>query len=220
MTEMEQVKPLAPSSHPIIFEDDHAISMELKKHRSRKFIKCCGCIAALVIILSVTLLVLIFTVLQVKEPEMKMNSVMIQGLDRISQATLNHTTNLTVIVDVSVKNPNVASFKFTNTTTSIYYGGMVVGEGRNPPGIAKARRTLRMNVTIDVILEKVLGVERFSSDWSLRTLPMSSYTMVDGRVKIIGVFKKHVVVKMNCTMTVNITSRGIQDQNCKHSVLL
>ncbi|CAL5360139.1 unnamed protein product [Camellia sinensis] len=215
MTEMEQIKPLAPSSHRIIFEDDHAISTELKKHRSLKFIKCCGCIVALVLILSVTLLVLIFTVLKVKEPEMKMNSMMVQGLDRV-----NPTTNLTVIVDVSVKNPNVASFKFTNSTTSIYYGGMVVGEGRNPPGIAKARRTLRMNVTIDVILEKVVGVERFSSDWSSRTLLMSSYTMVDGRVKIIGVFKKHVVVKMNCTMTVNITSRGIQDQNCKHSVLL
>ncbi|KAL6986329.1 hypothetical protein U1Q18_019696 [Sarracenia purpurea var. burkii] len=225
MAEEEQVKPLAPAAKRISIDDDYyaayvSISTELRhQHRPKNCVKCCGCIAALILIQAVIVLVLIFTVFHVKDPVLKMNSVKIQGLDLINGATLRPGANLTVTADVSVKNPNIASFKFSNaTTTTVYYDGVVVGEGRNPPGVAKARRTLRRNVTIDVMLERILVVPRLRSDLSFGALNISSFTSVSGRVKILKIFKKHVVVKMNCTMTVNVTSQAIQDQNCRPSV--
>ena len=50
-----------------------------------------------------------------------------------------------------------------------------------------------------------------------------SYTRVSGKMKIMGIVKKHVTVKMNCTMdvTVNIPRRqAIQDVecNCKNNI--
>ena len=140
-----QLKPLAPAAHRIsIDEADRALSMALRRH------KCCGCAAALVLIQAVVVLILIFTVFQVKDPVLRMNSFKMDGLDLSNP---NSGRNLTVPADVSVKNRNVASFKFTNATlTTIYYDGVAVGEGRTPPGVARARRTLRLNVTIDVML--------------------------------------------------------------------
>lgn len=213
----EQVKPLAPASHRQYFTDDNdaVFPPDSKKQRHRKYVQCCGCIAALMLIQAVVILVLIFTVFRIKDPKLKMNSVRISGLDSTNLSNLTALTNITVTADVSIKNPNVAAFKFSNvTTTTVYYGGVEVGEGRNPPGVAAAQRTLRLNVTVELAVGKLLGVARLVRDLRFGELNVSAYTKVGGRVKILGLFKKHVVVKMNCTMSVNVTSREIGDQSC------
>ncbi|CAK9141946.1 unnamed protein product [Ilex paraguariensis] len=222
MAEKEQVRPLAPAFHRInvvVVDEDDAISMELKSHhRHRKYIKCCGCITALMLIQAVIILVLVFTVFRVKNPVMKINSMKMEGLDVVNMTNLPSGTNLTVLADVSVKNPNVASFKFNNVTTSLYYDGKVVGEARTPPGHASAGRTIRMNVTVDVMLGRILAVPRLSGDLVSGLLPVSSYTSIGGRVKILKIIKRNVVVEMNCTMTVNIRSQEVQDQSCKQKI--
>uniref|UniRef100_A0A5B7C2P1 Late embryogenesis abundant protein LEA-2 subgroup domain-containing protein n=1 Tax=Davidia involucrata TaxID=16924 RepID=A0A5B7C2P1_DAVIN len=217
----EQVKPLAPAASRISIDDDHeALDFELKKYRHRKYIKCCGCITALMLIQAVVILILIFTIFRVKDPAMKMSSVSFQGFDVFNEATRRPAANMTLTAALSVKNPNVASFKFRNATTTLNYGGEKVAEARNPPGLAKARRTLQMNVTLDIMLDKMMAVPSLTSDLRLGLLNLSSYTRIRGRVKILKIIKKHVVVKMNCTMTVNIRSRSIQDQKCKRKVSL
>ncbi|KAF7151166.1 hypothetical protein RHSIM_Rhsim02G0236600 [Rhododendron simsii] len=210
----EQVKPLAPASHRQYFTDDNdaVFPLDSKKQRHRQYVQCCGCIVALMLIQAVVLLVLIFTVFRIKDPKLKMNSVRISSTNLSSLTAL---TNITVTADVSIKNPNVAAFKFSNvTTTTVYYGGVAVGEGRNPPGVAAARRTLRLNVTVELAVGKLLEVARLGSDLRFGELNVSTYTRVGGRVKILGLFKKNVVVKMNCTMSVNVTSQEIRDQSC------
>ncbi|KAK6142776.1 hypothetical protein DH2020_023124 [Rehmannia glutinosa] len=164
--------------------------------------------------------ILIFTVFKVKDPVIRMNDVTVERLDLISGTTTPRPgSNMTLNADVSVKNPNYASFRYQNTTTTLYYRGAVIGEARGPPGRAKARRTMRMNVTVDVITDRVLNQPDLGSDINSGLITMSSYTVVGGRVKIF-VVKKHVTVRMNCSMTVNITSRAIQQQKCKRKVKL
>ncbi|KAK2973767.1 hypothetical protein RJ640_018975 [Escallonia rubra] len=221
MASDEQEKPLAPTAYRISVPEDRAMSMELKRlYSNRYYVKWCGCISALFLILVVVVLVLVFTVFRVKDPVIKMNSAKIEGLDRLNVSNIDPSTNLTVIADVSVKNPNVASFKYENATTRLFYDGVVVGEARTPGGRAKARRTVRLNLTIDVMLGKILDVPRLGADLRSGVLPVSSYTSISGKVKIVNVIKRNVVVRLNCTMSVNITSRGIQDQHCRRHVSL
>ncbi|CAA2992414.1 uncharacterized protein LOC111388003 [Olea europaea var. sylvestris] len=215
----EQAKPLAPASVEIKMDENEDISTVFRRHHHRKCLTCCGCITAIFLILVMIILILVFTVFRVKDPVIKMNSVTIQGVGALLR--MNNPRpgiNLTVEADVSVKNPNVASFKFSNATTSLYYDSSVIGEAQIPAGQAKARRTLDMNVSIDVMVDKILAVPRLRSDLNSGTLPISSYTKISGKVKIINIIKKHVVVQMNCTMTVNINSQAIEDQNCKRRI--
>ncbi|KAL0312530.1 UNVERIFIED_CONTAM: hypothetical protein Sradi_5652300 [Sesamum radiatum] len=220
----EQVKPLAPAAYRITIHDDHAgtVPLEFATRRHRKCIRCCGCSAAVLLILAVMIIILMFTVFRVKDPVLKMNSVKIDGLSLLHSNTAGFQPglNLTFVADVSIKNPNVASFKFDNTTTFVYYDGTVVGEVKSPAGQARARRTLRMNVTIDVAVEKVVGVGRFKSDFDAGIFPVSTYTRISGRVRITDMIKRSVVVKMNCTMNVNTSSQGVQDRNCRRRVSL
>lgn len=208
----EQVKPLA---HANIIDEDEALSMEMKKYHNRTCLKWCGCVSALILILAMIMLILIFTAFHIKDPILKMNSVMIQGVVDNGSSTLSPRTNLTFIEGFSVKNPNVASFKYDRVNTILYYEGIVLAEATTPPGLAKARRTIPVNITIVVLVD-----DRIPND--LRNgralLPVSSYTEISGKVKISNIIKKHVLVKMNCTMTVDLRNWSARDQNCKKKV--
>ncbi|KAF3439952.1 hypothetical protein FNV43_RR18230 [Rhamnella rubrinervis] len=215
MVQNEQVRPLAPTTDHGPSSDDYEVA---KKLRRRRFIKCCGSLLALIVILAVVVVILIFTVFRVKDPVIRMNKITIIKLELVNNTIPKPGTNITITADVSVKNPNVASFKFSNTTSTLYYHGTVVGEGRGPPGQSKARRTTRMNITVDIITDRMLSNPNLQSDIGSGLLSMNSYSKVPGRVKILNVIKKHVVVTMNCTMSVNITSQAIQQQKCKRKV--
>ncbi|XP_068316527.1 late embryogenesis abundant protein At1g64065 [Pyrus communis] len=220
MVDREQVRPLAPAAiHPSSDADEAAF--HLKKVRRRKFIKCCGCITAVILIQAVVIIILAFTVFRVKEPKIKMNKVTITRLELINNNTAPKPgSNMSLIADVSVKNPNFASFKYTNTTTTLYYHGVVVGEAHGAPGHAKARRTMRMNITVDMITDRLTSDPNLRADFNSGLMTMSSYSRIPGRVKLLNIIKKHVIVKMNCTMTVNISSQAIQEQKCKRKVKL
>ncbi|XP_022735090.1 uncharacterized protein LOC111288456 [Durio zibethinus] len=218
MVEGDQVRPLAPATD-LPSSDNGEAAMHLKKLRRKKCIKCCGCIAALLAIQAVVIIILIFTVFRVKDPTIKMNGVTVTNLELINGTTTPKPgSNISVIADVSVKNPNVASFKYRNTTTTLYYYGTVVGDARGPAGHAKARRTMRMNISVDIIADRLLASPNLTADVSSGTLTMSSYSRIRGRVNMLNIIKKHVTVKMNCSMTVNITSQAIQEQKCKRKV--
>ncbi|XP_010261404.1 PREDICTED: late embryogenesis abundant protein At1g64065-like [Nelumbo nucifera] len=217
--ERDQVRPLAPVSDRVSSDEEEATHYS-KKLRQKRCIKCCGFITALVLIQAVTIIVLAFTVFRVRDPEIKMNGVTIDRLDLVNGTVPRPGVNMSLTADVSVKNPNFASFKYGNTSTTLYYRGTVIGEARNPPGHARARRTMRMNVTVDVITDRLMNNSNLQNDISSRMLTMSSYTRIGGRVNILKLVKRHVNVKMNCTMSVNLTSQAIQEQKCKRHVKL
>ncbi|KAK6947855.1 Late embryogenesis abundant protein, LEA_2 subgroup [Dillenia turbinata] len=212
MADKDQEKALAPSTaYRFRSDEDEAISIEISNKQYGRFIKCCGCFAAVFLLLAAISLVLSFTVFIVKEPKINLNNVSVDHLDQIN-TTFRSGKNLTLTADVSVKNPNVASFKFKNITTTVYYNGAIVGDALGPAGKAKAKRTLRMNVTADIIPTKLSGVQSFDRDVNRGTLNLSSYTKIEGHVKIF--FSKHVVVRLNCNFMFSITSNLILSQQC------
>lgn len=213
-------EPLAPATYRIDIDRDEGLRLptEVKPHRHRKYVMCCGCMTALILIVLVLSLVLIFTVFSAKSPKLRLNALEIEGLDRVNWTDIRPNTNLSIIADVSVKNPNMASFQFSNATTILYYDGIVVG-GANTPGTnAKAGRTFRLNVTIDVMLAKVMNVSRLQADYLSGILPMNSYTRISGKVKIWNIIKMGVVLRTNCTMIANVTSYTIRHQDCRRKV--
>lgn len=216
----DQEIPLATTTiiHRFQITVDEELSTELRKQRQgfHKCTICCGIITAVILIIAVVMLVLGFTIFHVKNPKINMNSVTIMGLDRINSTTL--LGNLTVVADVSIKNTNVAAFKFEKSNASLLYHDTVVGVADIPGGVAKARKTMRLNVTFEVIVTEIARNQQFGSDLRAGILPVESYTKINGRVKILNIIKRKVTVTMNCSIAVNVTSREIVNQECKKRV--
>ncbi|KAJ7007746.1 late embryogenesis abundant protein [Populus alba x Populus x berolinensis] len=192
MAKREQVRPLAPAAERRC-SDEEGASKHHKK-RSRKCVKYCVLVTAILVILVTAIIVLRFTVFRVKGPVIKMNGVTITKLELSNGTTPKPGVNITLIAD------------YFNTTTTLYYDRQIVGEARNGPGHARARRTMRMNVTVDIIPDRMMANPNLNADMSSGILSMTTYT------------RRNIVVKMNCSITLNITSQQIQTQKCKRKV--
>ncbi|XP_009764339.1 late embryogenesis abundant protein At1g64065-like [Nicotiana sylvestris] len=222
-----QVRPLAPASHRIHVENEETIdstfmsSMELaKKRRRKRCMKCCSCCGITTITLVVIIVILAFTVFKVKKPTIKMNSIKFDGLSYLTNSSnLQTNVNITVSADFSIKNPNAASFKFNEATTSLIYDDRVIVEVLTPAANAKARRTFRMIVNVTVMVDKLSSIPRLASDLVARKLPLSMSTSINGRVKIL-VIKKSVGIQMNCNMIVDLQTQDAKNMDCKKKVSL
>ncbi|KAK1356446.1 Immunoglobulin-like fold containing protein [Heracleum sosnowskyi] len=214
----EQERPLASHSHPITIPNDTSMlpsTDDVEKTRlRRRCVKCCGCTSAVIVIAAIILLVLFSTVFKAKDPKINLNYVTIRGLQGVNPLNLVPNTNLTIIADVSVKNPNIASFKFKNATTDIYYENVLIGEAHIPEGNAKAKKTFEMKINLDFMLQKIVGVPRLVGDLTTGSLLLTTTTSIRGRVEIIDIIRKTVGVKMDCSSTVIIADQTVQNHKC------
>ncbi|KAG1330386.1 putative Late embryogenesis abundant protein [Cocos nucifera] len=184
--------------------------------RRRRCLICCGSCTALVAVIAIVLVIVTLTVYKVKEPVMTMNSVTIKNLKIQTGSSLTSpvAVNMTLVADVSVKNPNAVSFRFGRSTTTVFYQEGEMGVAYGPPGMAGAHKTFRLNVTVDVMADRLLSDTNLIGDLAAGKLDLSTSTRVGGRVKIFLIIKHHVDVTMNCSLTVAVSNMSILGQSC------
>uniref|UniRef100_A0A1D1Y648 Peptidyl-tRNA hydrolase n=1 Tax=Anthurium amnicola TaxID=1678845 RepID=A0A1D1Y648_9ARAE len=214
----EEAKPLGPSAavYPTeTFDEEGAMQWRsaqyLRKRRGVLF--CCGCCGVLVVVLGLVALVLALTAFKVKDPVLTMNSIHFSGL-RVGGPG---PVNATLTADVSIKNPNMASYEFRNSTTELYYGGKVVAVARAPGGEVAAHRTVRLNVTVDVMADRVAGLGIPAVGFlAAGSVNLTTRTEINGRVNMFGVFRRELDVFLNCSMTMDLslTEQGVKDKVC------
>ncbi|KAL9232903.1 hypothetical protein vseg_007965 [Gypsophila vaccaria] len=200
---------------------DQAQSIEPDSNSTRKLKpsrRCCSllCLLGTIVTIITLIIILAFTVFKVKEPMMTLDSIRL-GMDDVSGLVFMPGSNITMTVDATVKNRNVGDFKFSNTTSIIFYDGIMVGQAYGPPGVAPARRSMKMNIIVEIVMARLLKAPNITSDLGSGLFTMDSYTRAVGKVKLI-IVKKSVVVEMNCTVTFNFTSQEIRDQQCKSHI--
>ncbi|RRT81594.1 hypothetical protein B296_00012663, partial [Ensete ventricosum] len=225
-TDTEQATPLAVGTkRPDNDEELPAASATRRRSRFQgRCLICGGFCAAILIIIAIVIVVLALTVFKVKEPVMTMNSVTVENLainfGTPSSSSQLFAVNMTVVADISVKNPNAASVRFGASTTAIYYRAREMGVAYGPPGSARAHRTFRINVTVDVMADRILGDANLFDDLAAGSIAVTTATKVGGRVKVLGMFKHHVDVMMNCSITMAVANQSIVGQNCNQKVRL
>lgn len=218
----DQARPLAPASDRHVSSDDEAATtpISIRKNRRRRCLRCCGCVGAALLVQAAVVVILIFTVFKARDPVIRLNRVTVDRMELVNGTnTPRPGSNMSLTADVSVKNPNYVGFRYPNTTTALFYRGAEIGVARGPPGNSRARRTARMNVTIEVVADRVLALPDVGSDLNSGAVTISSYSDLKGKVKI-WMIKKEARVKMNCTLTINMTSQSITQQKCKRKVKL
>ncbi|KAL5207498.1 hypothetical protein ABZP36_031933 [Zizania latifolia] len=178
-----------------------------------------GCGIASVVAAAILLAVTV-AVFRVREPVMTMNAIAVKGFRAAPSGGWSSPVRLTVVADVSVKNPNAASLRCRGSETTVYYRASRVGRAAGPPGTARARRTVRLNVTVDVAVGALLGDPGFLGDVAAGAVAVTTATRVRGRVLALGVVHRRVVLEMNCTATIAVADMSIRNQSCLQRVWL
>ncbi|KAG6473016.1 uncharacterized protein LOC122027964 [Zingiber officinale] len=160
---------------------------------------CCGCCGAALVVLGIAALVLAFTLLRIKDPKLAMNSLAYGGIEDYLGSGQVPNINLIFYADVSLKNPNLASFRFRNSTTAFIYNETAVGLLYAPAGKVGADRTVRMNATLVLLLVPIARtmIGKHSVVPSIE-VELRSRTEVAGRMNVLGVYKRDVAVTIMC----------------------
>ncbi|CAA0838202.1 Late embryogenesis abundant (LEA) hydroxyproline-rich glycoprotein family [Striga hermonthica] len=142
----EQGKPLAPAAaaaNRLEIESNIAFPPEFMTRRRQTCIKFTGCLFAVLSVIVTILLVLTFTVFHVKDPVLNIDYINsnIRPLDR--------GLNATIEADISIRNPNVAAFKFSNMTTIVYHE---VAYGFCGLRIVEAQHNTRNVTTVSILV--------------------------------------------------------------------
>ncbi|CAM0945910.1 unnamed protein product [Alopecurus aequalis] len=202
-------------NHRVLFSMDTNAGMKLPTRHV------CGALLACAIasvFVATVMAAVTAAVYRVREPVMTMNAIALKDLDVASWPA----PRLTVVVDVSVTNPNAASLRYRRSETWVYYRSRRVGEAVGPPGTARAHGTVRLNVTVGVSVGALLDDPAFLGDVAAGAVQVATSTRVRGRVAALGGFvvRRRVVLEMNCTATVAVADMSIRNQSCLQRVSL
>ncbi|KAL6851757.1 hypothetical protein ACP4OV_020321 [Aristida adscensionis] len=211
----EPARPLAlpsPSVHPAPHDAEVEAQAatgwrSMQYLRKRRCVLCCGgCCVTTVVVVGLLVLVLALTVFKVKEPRLGINAVWLTAVSAGPGSGIASpvAANATLVADLSIKNPNVASFRFSQSETDVYHRGQTVSVAYAPAGRVGADRTARMNVTLDLLGDRLARATNgtgllFGQDFDLDT-----YTEINGTVKVLGIYKRDVEIRMNCSMVIHI----------------
>ncbi|KAL5231628.1 hypothetical protein ABZP36_030404 [Zizania latifolia] len=182
-------------------------SMEYLRKR-RRVLCCCGCCVTTLVVIGIVILVLAVTVFRVKDPRITMNGVWLTALSTglggggVTGTTV--ATNATLTADVSVKNPNIAALRFSRSATDVYYKGQTISVAYVPAGKVGADRTVRMNVTLDLLADRLVQVLNGTGLILGQEYDLSTYTEMNATVKVLGIYKKDIEMRMNCSVVLEV----------------
>lgn len=214
MADHDHSLPFAPNKIHQRSDEEIATFKALRKERSGK---CFVYVFAGIVILCLLTLVFALIVLRFRFPDVNLSSVAVKNL-RLSNvgtaSSSNSSFSATLVAEVTIKNTNFGRFNFENSTMSVLYGGMNVGDIRIGRWSVKARETRKMNVAVEVRSNRLSDTKNLSSDMMSGMLKLNSYASLSGRVNLLNIIKKRKIAEMNCTMTLNLTSGAIEDLQC------
>nr|XP_033511526.1 uncharacterized protein LOC108944785 isoform X1 [Nicotiana tomentosiformis] len=184
---------------------------------SRRGRNCCFICLAILLLLGLLFLILGLTVFKAKKPVITVNSV---SLRDFSVDILQVHLNVTLQVDLSVKNPNRVGFKYDSTSAILQYKGQVVGDAPIPSGGIGSRETRPMNITLTVMADRLFSNSSLYSDFRSGSgmVPLTTYVKLSGVVRVL--FKIHVKTTTSCDLYIDVLNRKLANQTCHYKTKL
>lgn len=204
--------------HPVVLNSTAASDSTTRISRRSWCANCFRFTAVLsLLVMAVVVSILCSTVFKFRTPIIRVSNL---HFNKQNLFTVNYTTNVTVTAVVSMRNPNrFASFAFGNTTTALFYRGAAFGQAWCPAGTAAARRTARMRVNGEIVPSRIISRPDFNEDLTSGVVNVSTFTRIDGRVRMLAV-EKRVFVTMNCSVAINVSSWKALKHKCRRTLKL
>uniref|UniRef100_M4CG42 Late embryogenesis abundant protein LEA-2 subgroup domain-containing protein n=1 Tax=Brassica campestris TaxID=3711 RepID=M4CG42_BRACM len=183
------------------------------RKRNRKI---CICVSLLILLLLIfiVLLVLGLTLFKPKNPTATVDSVAVERLrTSVDVLNLKANLNLTLNAHLALKNPNRVGFSFGATSALLNYKGQLVGEAPLPANRVGPQKTLRMNVTLTLMADRLLSESQVFSDVMSGSIPVNAFVKVAGKVSVFNMFKIKVKSSASCDVTISVSSRNVTSQH-------
>ena len=162
---------------------------------------------------TIVILVFALTVMCVKTPKVRLGTdFTFQNFSTGSQAS--PAFDLSFTTQVRVKNTNFGPYKFDSTIATFMYQGVTVGQVIIPKGKAGLRSTKKVGVIVNVNSNALPSTTNLGSESGAHVLTLNSHAKLSGKVELMFIMKKKKSAEMNCTMTIDLSTKGVQSMIC------
>ncbi|RYQ83126.1 hypothetical protein Ahy_B10g101749 [Arachis hypogaea] len=167
---------------------------------SKRMKICCGATAAIVILLVVILVILIFTVFKQKDPTVTLQSVKVKEASLVTFPI--EAINVSLGILLTVENPNYGSFSYHNSTAYLNYRGKLLATAPLHEDTLPARGSLNISTTLNFYADDLMKLLDLVADFVEGVINFTSTTTLEGRVKVLNLFKKKATSSSFCDISV------------------
>ncbi|KAB1211206.1 hypothetical protein CJ030_MR6G021604 [Morella rubra] len=207
------VFPLTPANQSTKSCEESATSQSDQELRRKKRIKWAIYIVAFLVFQILVITAFSLTVMRFKNPKVRLGEFTVQNLTTGTQTSPSFDIN--IAAQVKIKNTNFGPYKYDSTNATFMYRGLTVGQATIPKGKAGMLSTKKISVTVNVNSDALPNASSLGSDLNARVLTLNSHAKLNGKVTLMLVMKKKKSPEMNCTMTINLSTKAVQALNCK-----
>ncbi|XP_030955727.1 late embryogenesis abundant protein At1g64065-like [Quercus lobata] len=209
----QQVYPFIPATkQPRNDEESGALTSDQELKRKKR-INLAIYIAAFAVFQTIVILVFALTVMRVKTLKVRLGTdVTFQNFSTGTQAS--PAFDLSFKTQVRVKNTNFGPYKFDSTIATFMYQGVTVGQVIIPKGKAGLRSTKKVGVTVNVNSNALPSTTNLGSELGAHVLTLNSHAKLSGKVELMFIMKKKKSAEMNCTMTIDLSTKAVQSMIC------
>ncbi|KAB1215405.1 hypothetical protein CJ030_MR4G025305 [Morella rubra] len=201
--------PLAPAkAHPRSDEESNNLSSD--ELRRKKRIKLAIYIVAFAVFQVIVITAFALTIMKVKTPKVRLGTVALSNVN-----TSNQSFDISFTTQVRIKNTNFGPYKYDATNATFTYQGEAVGQVNIPKSKAGMRSTKKVSVTVNVNSNALPSTSNLGSDLGSGVLTLSSHAKLSGKVELMFVMKKKKSAEMSCTMSINVSTKAVQDLTCE-----
>ncbi|GJV27756.1 late embryogenesis abundant protein, LEA-14 [Tanacetum coccineum] len=186
--------------------------------RSSKHGRCiCLSLALTILAIGLIILILALTVFKSKKPVTTVNSVVLNDVNAtVNLIPLRVSLNVSLDVTITVRNPNKVGFSYQNSSAALRYKGHDIGNVPIPAGKIGSDDSKQINLTLTIFADRLLTNIDVYGDVISGNFPVSTYTKIKGKVRILNLFNIHVVSTSTCDLKIDVLNQKIAKQSCHY----
>jgi hypothetical protein len=201
--------------------DDAEVKVPKRFYRRRSCQLCCGITTAVILAILIIILVLSFTVFKAKDPVITVTGVSLKSFSFSTDPSLTtFKLDVALHLNVSVHNPNVASFKYKNSSTYLSYRGREVGSAPIPAGSVGAKKTVKLQTDLDIQALQIVMTANLTSDLQAGVIPISTHAAIAGKLNIVNIFKHHAISTSDCNANIMVANQTLGAFDCDYHIKL
>ncbi|XP_050251005.1 late embryogenesis abundant protein At1g64065-like [Quercus robur] len=182
--------------------------------RRKKRIKLAIHISAFAVFQTIVILVFALIVMRVKTPKVRLGTNITEEM-KPKKSQASPYFDLSFTTQVGIKNTNFGPYKYDSNIATFMYQGVTIGQVTIPKGKAGLRSTKKVTVTVNVNSNALSSTTVLGIELGAGVLALNGQAKLSGKVELMFVMKKKKSVEMNCSMTIDLSSKAIQSMICE-----
>ncbi|KAI3471178.1 hypothetical protein Pfo_027841 [Paulownia fortunei] len=193
--------------------DVESAAVQSQKLRRKKHLRLAAFVALVIIFHAIVITVLDLTILKIRRPNYRLSTITIENLI-VNNSTNSPSFLMDFDAEIAFKNRNFGPYTFEFGYLTFSYMGTRVGDAVVDRSSVKMYSRKSMNLKVKVTSQSVGQKSNLRRDITSVRVTIKVDSELRGQVGLMKVFKNDRAVKLNCSFTVDLAQKSVQELSC------